>query len=64
MAKKNWMAGAVKKPGALRATAQKAGLITGGQTLSAGDLAVLSRSKNPTTRKRASLAKTFAKSRK
>jgi hypothetical protein len=59
MASKKWMAGAIKHPGALRDTAKRAGLITGGETLSAHDIAVLSRSKNPTTRKRAALAKTF-----
>lgn len=58
--KKNWMKGAVKHPGALRATAKKMGLITGGEALGAGDLRTLARSKNPKTRKRAALAKTFA----
>ena len=63
MAKKHWMAGAVKHPGALRATAKREGLISGGEALSASDLDKLARSKNPTTRKRAALAKTFAKER-
>ncbi len=58
---KDWIAGAVKKPGALRATAKRDGLIKGKEKLSSGDLATLSKSKNPTTRKRAALAKTFAK---
>lgn len=62
MAKK-WMSGAVKHPGALRATAKREHLITGGQKLSAADLDKLARSANPTTRKRAALAKTFAKER-
>lgn len=62
MAKK-WMAGAVKHPGALRATAKRERLITGGQKLSSADLDKLARSKDPTTRKRAALAKTFAKER-
>ncbi len=58
------MKGAVKHPGALRATAKRMGLITGGEALSAADLQKLARSKNPTTRKRAALAKTFAAARK
>lgn len=61
MASKNWMAGAVKKPGALRATAERKGLIKGAEKLSRADLDKLADSKNPTTRKRANLAKTFAK---
>lgn len=63
MAAKKWMAGAVKHPGALRATAKREHLITGGQKLSSADLDKLARSKDPTTRKRAALAKTFAKER-
>lgn len=58
---KDWIAGAVKKPGALRATAKRDGLIKGDEKLTSGDLATLSKSKNPTTRKRAALAKTFKK---
>ena len=54
------MKGAVKHPGALRATAKRMGLISGGEALTAGDLNKLARSKDPTTRKRAALAKTFA----
>lgn len=60
MAKK-WIAGAIKKPGALRATAKRQGLISGGQSLSAADLDTLARSKNPTTAKRAHLAETLKK---
>lgn len=60
---KKWMAGAVKKKGALRETAKREHLITGTQKLSAADLDKLARSSDPTTRKRAALAKTFAKER-
>lgn len=59
MAGKHWIAGAIKHPGALRATARHMGLISGGQALSAADLAKLARSRNPTTRRRAALAKTL-----
>lgn len=58
-----WMQGAVKKPGALRQTAKREGLIKGDEKLSKADLDKLADSKNPTTRKRAALAKTFAKAR-
>ncbi len=58
-----WMAGAVKKPGALRATAERKGLVKGDEKLSQADLKKLAASKNPTTKKRAVLAQTFAKAR-
>lgn len=61
---KKWMAGAVKKPGALRETAKRDGLIKGGEKLSGADLTKLSDSKSPTTRKRAALAEAFKKARK
>jgi len=51
------------KKGALRATAKREGLIKGSEKLSKTDLNKLAESKNPTTRKRAALAKTFAKAR-
>lgn len=54
-----WMQGAVKKPGALRDTAKKMGLITGGEALSSADLSKLARSDSPKTHKRAALAKVF-----
>jgi hypothetical protein len=57
--KKNWIAGAVKHPGALRATAKAKGLISGDQKLSTSDLGILSHSVDALTRKRAALAKTF-----
>jgi len=58
---KNWIKGAIQKPGSLRATAKREGLIKGNQKLSSTDLNKLANSKNPTTRKRADLAKTFKK---
>lgn len=61
MPKKPWIKGAIKNPGSLRKTAKREGLIKGNQTLSSSDLSKLSKSKNPTTRKRASLAKTLKK---
>ncbi len=58
-----WMQSASKdmKKGALRSTAKREGLIKGDEKLSKADLNKLADSKNPTTRKRAALAKTFAK---
>ena len=61
-APQKWMQGAVKHPGALRATAKRMGLITGGEALSASDLNKLARSDNAKTRKRAALAKVFKES--
>lgn len=58
-----FMQKAVRKPGALRATARKDGLIKGDEKLSGSDLTKLKQSPNPTTRKRAVLAETFAKTR-
>lgn len=60
-----WMQGATKdmKKGALRSTAKREGLIKGKEKLSGADLNKLAKSENPTTRKRAALAKTFAKAR-
>jgi hypothetical protein len=54
---KDFIKGAIKHPGALRATAKKQHLISGGEALTAADLATLARSRNPTTRKRAQFAK-------
>jgi hypothetical protein len=62
MATKNWMKDAVKRPGALRAKAAKAGGIdkkTG--KIKASFLDKAANSKNPLTRKQANLAKTFKK---
>ena len=52
---KNWIQSAVKKPGSLRKTAG----VKKGQKISSRELSKLSKSKNPTTRKRANLAKTL-----
>lgn len=52
---KNWIAGAIKKPGALR----KSLGVKKGQKIPAKKLASAAKSKNPTTRKRAVLAKTL-----
>lgn len=53
---KDFIKGAIKHPGALRATAKRLGLITGGEALSALDLQKLARSKDKTTVKRARFA--------
>jgi len=53
--KKNWIQKAIKKPGSLR----KAAGVKKGQKISGKELTKLSKSKNPTTRKRANLAKTL-----
>ncbi len=58
-----WMQRAVEHPGALRETAKRQHLIKGDEPLSRGDLDKLADSPNPTTRRRAALAKTFAKER-
>lgn len=55
----NWIAGAVKKPGALTATAKKAGAYHNGK-IDAAWLASKSKG-NSTTAKRARLAQTFRK---
>jgi hypothetical protein len=57
MAKKNWIQGAIKRPGALRA---KAG-VKAGQPIPAKKLNQLANSSNPTTRRQANLAKTLKK---
>ena len=65
---KNWIQGAVKKPGALRAEAKKDKLIKGDEKLSAKDLDKLAskakKGKNALLMKRVNLAKVFAKMRK
>jgi hypothetical protein len=55
--KKNWIQGAVKKPGALR---KKLG-VAKGKKISESQLNKAAKSKNPTTRRQANLAKTFKK---
>ena len=64
--KKDWIQGAVKKPGALRATAKRMKLIKGSkQKLSNKDLAVMlkkaKKTGNTLLTKRVNLAKTFKK---
>ena len=64
--KKDWIQGAVKKPGALRATAKRMKLIKGNkQKLSNKDLAVMlkkaKKTGNTLLTKRVNLAKTFKK---
>lgn len=58
MAKKNWIAGAIKKPGAFTAKANKAG-----ETVAAYAKEVTSTSSkaSTTTKKQANLAKTLSK---
>lgn len=58
---KNWIKGAIKKPGALRETAKRDGLVKGDEKLSKTDIKKLEKSKNPTTAKRARLAATLGK---
>ena len=52
---KNWIQSAIKNPGSLRRTAG----VKKWQKISSRELSKLSKSKNPTTRKRANLAKTL-----
>ena len=54
---KNWIQGAVKRPGALR---KKLG-VAKGKKISASQLNKAAKSKNPTHRRQATLAKTFKK---
>jgi hypothetical protein len=54
---KNWMAGAVKHPGALHKDLG----VPEGEKIPAAKLNAATKSSNPKTRKRAQLAKTFAK---
>lgn len=56
----NWIQKAIKKPGALRKTLG----VKAGEKISAEKLDKAEKSKNPTTRKRAVLAKTLSKIRK
>jgi len=52
---KNWIKGAIKHPGALHRTLG----VPEGQKIPAGKLEAASHSENPTTRRRANLAKTL-----
>ena len=60
MAKEMWIAGAVKKPGALRKTLG----VKKGEKITEKELKKAEKSKNPKTRKRAQLAETFRSFRK
>jgi hypothetical protein len=53
--KKNWIAGAIKKPGALK----KSLGVPAGKTIPPKKLAQAARSSSPTTRRRANLARTL-----
>lgn len=57
MAKEMWIAGAIKKPGALR----KSLGVKKGEKISTAKLKKAEKSKNPTTRKRVNLAETLRK---
>lgn len=57
MEKKNWIADAVKKPGALR----KSLGVKKGENIPSSKLSKAEKSKDPLTRKRAVLAETFKK---
>ena len=56
-AKKKWISSAIKKPGALRRSLK----VKKGRKITTKQLAKASKSKNPTTRRRAALAKTLRK---
>lgn len=60
MAKENWIAGAIKKPGALR----KSLGVKKGEKIPSAKLKKAEHSKNPTTRKRAVLAETLKRMKK
>lgn len=58
-AKKDWIAGAIKRPGALTAKAERiSGGVKGGKITSKG-MAKLAASKNPTTQRQVNLARTL-----
>lgn len=57
----NWMKDAVKRPGALKAKAKKAGGINKEGKIKASFIDKETHSSNPRTKKQAVLAKTFAK---
>lgn len=60
MAEKNWIAGAIKKPGALRKSLD----VKKGDKIPEAKLEKAEHSKNPTLRKRANLAATLKKMKK
>lgn len=59
--KVHWMKDAVKRPGALTAKAKKAAGISKAGKIKPSFIAKAAHSKNPLTRKQATLAKTFSK---
>jgi hypothetical protein len=63
MQKKNWIAGAVKRPGALRSAAASAGAVKGGK-IQPSWIESQTNSSNPKRAAQARLAQTFAKMRK
>jgi hypothetical protein len=59
---RNWIKGAIKHPGALRAKAAKKGLVKGSEKLSASDLKKMSsKGASSTTKRQVNLAKTLKK---
>jgi hypothetical protein len=58
---KNFIKGAIKHPGALRAKAKKKGLVKGEETLSANDLTKLKKGGSTQTKRQVNLAKTLKK---
>ena len=58
---KNWIAGAIRHPGALRAKAKKRGLVKGNNPLSAAALDTMAKSGDSTTRRQVALARTLKK---
>ena len=63
MAKK-WIQRAIKKPGSLRKTAKRKGLIKGDEKLSQSDLSEMDKDASPLTKRRIALAKTLKRIRK
>lgn len=55
----HWMQSVHPKKGALRATAKRMGLISGGEALTSADLKTLARRGGPKTRERVGLAKAY-----
>jgi len=55
---KKWLKGAIRKPGSLRETAKRKGLIKGDETLTGDDLQTL-KDAGGVTRERANLAETM-----
>ena len=58
---KRWIQKAIKKPGSLRATAARMGLVREGENLSESDLRKMAKKGSSTTRRRVALARTLKK---